>query len=193
MTASTDYDEYRSTIADALEPGFGFAEICRPGSRTHMLPPRHKWRRIIRPLQVANELRKRMMEKYGAKGLKCNAAFRPVGGAAMSMHKRNSALDLDLLPGDYKLTTDYYAEAVRLWCEVGEHEAMGLGFYAPGDSCGGIRVHVDLGFYSHSRCWQHGAHPGVADQIIIAKRLGLTLPTEPHPVPDEGSDPEDVS
>jgi len=187
MTASPKYDEYRTAIEHALYPGFGFAEICRPGSRTHQLPPESMWKRIIRPLQLANELRKTMIEK-GAKGLRCNAAYRPEGGAANSQHKHNRALDLDLLPGDYNLTKVYYEEAVRLWCCYGHNERMGLGLYCARDVQQGIRIHIDIGFYT--RTWQHGSGAGQADALIIADRLGLDLPVGKHTndVDDESSD-----
>lgn len=186
MTAPTDYDDYRSCIAHALAPGFGFAEICRPGSRTHQLPPRKWWGRIIQPLELANELRQRMIALHGAKGLKCNAAFRPTGGATHSQHKVNRALDLDLLPGDYGLTKLYYSEAVRLWCELGDVIDMGLGLYCPGNVCQGIRVHIDVGY--RTRSWQHGAHVGRNDAHMIAERLGLKAPSGPDDDEDEGSD-----
>lgn len=179
--------EYADSLASALAPGFSIDEIVN-GSRTKILPPKHLWPYMRRTLQIANILRDVMKTKHGAHGLRVNAAYRPEGGARNSMHKSNRALDLDLLPGDYELTRVYYEEAVRLWCDLGRYEAIGLGLYCPGDACQGLRVHLDTGYYPRSRHWQHGSHAGKADQIIIAKRLGLDLPGEIIPVADEGSD-----
>jgi hypothetical protein len=188
----TTKQDYAACLASSLSPGFSINELVN-GTRTKMLPPEHMWDRMKRPLQLANALRDVMKEKHGAPGLRVNAAFRPVGGARNSMHKMNRALDLDLLPGDYKLTHVYYEEAVRLWCTLGRDEPIGLGLYCPGDACNGIRVHIDSGFYPRSRHWQHGAHAGKADQIIIANRLGLLLPGDPIPVLDEGSDDKEAA
>lgn len=184
----TDLQQYAALLEPYLAPGFAFHEIVRFGSRTKGIPPHSMWRSMIRPLQFANELRAVMVEKHGAKGLRVNAAYRPNGGAARSMHKRNRALDLDLLPGDYGLTHVYYDEAVTLWCKYGHDEALGLGIYCPKDACNGIRIHIDAGGYAKSRHWQHGSRPGIADQLIIAKRLGLHVPGHDAPVDDEGSD-----
>lgn len=190
MTASTDYDDYRATIARALAPGFGFAEICRPHNRRFVLPPERMWPRIIRPLQLANELRAIMIKDHGANGLRCNAAYRPDGGAPNSQHRHNRALDLDLLPRDYGLTRVYYEEAVRLWCEYGHNERFGLGLYCSRDVQQGIRVHIDIGYYT--RTWQHGAGTGRADAFLIAERLGLDVPVgkRTREVDDESSDDE---
>lgn len=170
----TDLDDYAAMLAPHLSPGFGFREVY-DGTRTKRLPPRPLWPRIVRTLQLANELRYAMVNEHGAKGLRINAAYRPDGGAKNSQHKFNRALDLDLLPGDYHLTRAYYEEAVRLWCEHGRVDQVGLGLYCPGDHCQGIRVHIDTGWWC--RTWQHGARPGKADALIIAQRLCLTPPT----------------
>jgi hypothetical protein len=181
---------YAEVLAPQLGHGFVIGELVKPGQRRFTLPPRSYWARMLRPLQLANELRAVMVKDHGARGLRVNAAFRPTGGAANSQHKWNRALDLDLLTSDRHLTKAYYEEAVRMWCEYGHNEPIGLGLYCRGDVCAGIRVHIDAGGYMRSRHWQHGLHAGKADQLIIAERLGLHAPGQPAPVDDEGSDDE---
>ncbi len=178
-----DVHAYGEALADFLAPGFALHELVRNGSPRLALPPEKFWHRMAPTLLLANELRRRMKE-HGAKGLRVNAAYRPNGGAPSSQHKANRALDLDLIPGDYDKARVYYEEAVKLWCEAGCEQEVGLGLYCPRDVQAGIRVHLDTGF--RTRTWQHGANSGVADAKLIAKRLGLTLPGEL--CEDEGSE-----
>lgn len=184
-------EQYAAFLAPHLAPGFAFRELVT-GARRKFMPPQSMWKRMVRTLELANELRYVMMT-HGAHGLRINAAYRPSGGAGDSAHIYNCALDLDLLKQDYHLTKVYYDEATKLWCEYGHNEAIGLGFYCPGDVCQGIRVHIDVGHphKKRSRFWQHGSRAGKADQIIIAKRLGLHVPGSPAPVADESEDGTD--
>lgn len=182
-------ESYEEMLAPLLGHGFAYREIVNADKHAHSLPPRGMWTSLLPTLDLANDLRARMI-KRGASGLRINAAYRPTGGASNSQHKRNRALDLDLLLPDYGLKRDFYEEAVKLWCERGRAMHMGLGLYCAADVCMGIRVHIDTGFYC--RTWQHGGKPGVADAILIAKRNGWPLPTGSHNVErvgdDEGSD-----
>lgn len=172
--------EYYEFLQPHLAPGFAFREIVN-GNRTHQMPPRRLWSRMVRPLYYANLLR-RVMMALGAKGLLVNAAYRPVGGAATSMHKLNAALDLDLFPSDYNLSEDYATEAVRMFCENAPSESLGLGVYGRKGSCATIRVHWDVGksLGGGDRGWQivgsreYGMR--ASDIAVIAKREGLVLP-----------------
>lgn len=188
MASDQLLQEYRSILTPQLGKGFEFGELVKPGNRRLEVPPTERlMRRMLATLELANELRARMVA-IGCKGLRINAAYRPKGGAALSQHKYNRALDLDLLQPDYDKKAVYYEEAVKLWVEAAKHAYIGLGFYCPGDACAGIRVHIDVGGYGHSRTWQHGAHAGKADALIICDRLELKRPG--HIVDDEGSDEE---
>jgi uncharacterized protein YcbK (DUF882 family) len=113
------------------------------GTHNRVLPPQEMWDRLIPAMRFANELRRRMVERHGARGLRIAAAYRPTGGATNSQHKHNRALDLDLLTSDYGLTNKYYAEAVQLFREY--TGPIGLGTYCRPTAMGGIRIHVDVG------------------------------------------------
>lgn len=132
---------------------------------------------MVRPLQLANLLRERMLLR-GARGLRIQAAFRPLGGVKTSAHKHNRALDLDLLPGDFtpELKAAFYEEAVKLYCELGHAEVLGLGLYCARGKQAGLRVHLDAGHGFKSRTWQ--GVPSIRPPAchVIATRLGLTLP-----------------
>jgi hypothetical protein len=169
---------YAEVLAPELGHGFDVGELVKAGSRRHVMPPEHTWKRMRPVLQLANNLRERMMKRRSIVGLRVNAAYRPVGGAANSQHKLNRAIDLDLFAGDARapgMQSAYYEEAVRLWvdaCKMGMR--VGLGLYCPRDYCAGIRVHLDVGYYT--RTWQHGYAAGSPDAKVIAKRLGLVVP-----------------
>lgn len=160
-----------------LRRGFSVAELVR-GTRRLDAPPPELWPNMVPTLLLAIELRTRMVERHGARGLRVNAAFRRSGGAPRSRHKSNRALDLDLLEGDRHLAAVYYEEAVRLWCEVGEEFEAGLGLYCPHNKLRGIRVHLDTG--TNDRTWQitGRAYVRPAAALRIAKRLEITPPTE---------------
>lgn len=166
---------YQDVVSGALAPGFVYSELVRNDAR-HMMPPEKWWPRMVRPLELANLLRERMLERGLKHGIRLQAAYRPMGGAPNSAHKHNRALDLDITPGDYALKDAFYEEAVRLWCELGHDESIGLGLYCARGNQAGIRVHIDVGHASRSRTWQNvpSARPPAAR--VIAKRLGLAAP-----------------
>lgn len=167
---------YESVVAEALAPGFAFRELVRGGNPRKALPPEKWWPRMIRPLQIANLLRDRMLAR-GARGLVIHAAYRPLGGAKLSQHKFNRALDLDLLPGDYHLAGAFAEEATRLYCELGGSEALGVGLYGRPGKEATIRVHIDC---ARTRQWHYYGQLKLTgtrtDLVRIAKRLGLTVP-----------------
>ncbi len=145
-------DAYETLVTPYLEPGFSYRELVHEGLQNKQFPPQKYWSKIIRPLQIANALRSRMMTR-GAKGLLLHAAYRPKGGAVLSKHKVNQALDLDLMPGDYDLGTGFVLEAVTLLCTWGQKENLRLGIYGKPGSCASIRVHIDTA--TGARGWQH--------------------------------------
>lgn len=180
MPSVATEQEYAELLRPHLTPGFSFRELVN-GTQNHAMPPRAMWSRIIRPLQLANILRVRMIVNHKARGLLLHASFRPKGGAATSQHKYNRALDLDLLPQDYDKAKAFAAEAVRLFCEFGPTESLGLGLYGRFKSCATIRVHLDVGKHSElDRGWQIVGQREVglkaSDIPIIAKREGWVLP-----------------
>jgi hypothetical protein len=171
---------YIDVVGPHLGPGFVYSELVKRGSPRHVLPPEKWWPRMVRPLQLANLLRSRMLER-GARGLRIQAAFRPLGGALASQHKTNRALDLDLLPEDYELAGAYAEEAVRLLCEMAPTESLGVGIYGRRKTYRTIRVHLDVGKHAErDRGWQISGRNEYpmhdSDMLAIAERLGLTLP-----------------
>lgn len=171
---------YQSILAPELGRGFSYGEIVA-GSRTHALPPPYMRPRLVPTLALANRLRAAMLAR-GARGLRIQAAYRPKGGAALSMHKFNRALDLDLLEADDipEMRLAYYEEGVRLWIAAcSEGLEVGLGLYCPRDVCAGRRIHLDVGY--RTRTWQHGWAAGAPDAKLIAARLGLALPSGVRP------------
>ncbi len=188
-------DTYESYLRrhGLLDRGFGFGELVK--RRRHdwrgkfKAPPQDLWHRMGPTLALANELRLWMREgdeDTAARGLRVAAAYRPTGGARLSQHKRNAALDLDLLRSDYDLTRPYYETAVRLWCEYGRDMKMGLGLYCGSGVLGGIRVHLDTGY--RCRSWQISGGRSLKPYtysgrrvplaVHIARRMGLVPPTE---------------
>jgi hypothetical protein len=171
-----DLVDYKTFLGPHLGPGFGFREIVNQ-TRTHELPPRKMWPAMVRTLQLANELRDRIM-KRGARGLLCNAAYRPKGGSLFSAHKKNIALDLDLMPGDYDMATGFVLEAVSMLCTHGATERLRIGVYGRPGSCASIRIHIDTN--SGARGWQHygGRELSLAksDITTMAAKLGLKIP-----------------
>lgn len=185
--------EYLAYLERHGRPGFAPGEIVQftgAAASRKAMPPRRLWARMADTLDVANELRKRMIA-HGATGLLVRAAYRPHGGAANSAHKTNAALDLDLIPGDvarikllgYDLRAIYAEEAVRLWCEHGAEHDIGLGLYGPAGRDWTWRVHIDT---TRCRTWQHAGSRVVRPPAAhgIAARLGLALPTDTD-TPDE--------
>jgi hypothetical protein len=168
---------YIDVVGPHLGPGFVYSELVKRGSPRHVLPPEKWWPRMVRPLQLANLLRQRMLER-GARGLRIQAAFRPEGGAALSQHKFNRALDLDLLPGDYDHARAFAEEATKLYCELGGSEEIGIGLYGRPKSEATIRVHLDCG--ARTRQWHYYGNLKLSgertDLRRIASRLGLALP-----------------
>lgn len=168
---------YKTLVDPYLQPGFSFRELVHEGLQNKQPPPQKYWTKIIRPLQIANELRRRIMQR-GAKGLLITAAYRPKGGAVLSKHKINNALDLDLLPGDYDLAQAYVTEAVTILCTWGQTENLRLGIYGRPGSCASIRVHIDTS--TGARGWQHYAGKqlslAASDIPKVAEKCGLALP-----------------
>lgn len=180
-------DEYQRLLEPHCGPAFSFREICAPPSTRLALPPVEMQRNIIPTLELANELRLRMAyrcdrEGWAFRGLRVNAAYRPHGGAPSSQHKKNRALDLDLMfrdwdPATVKHSTEirraYYEVGVALWYENGK--SGGFGLYCSRGKDLGVRIHIDC--RSGSATWQM---QGVATAIHppctyrIAERLGLT-------------------
>ena len=171
--------------------GFEFSELVKPlyrdFRRKFKAPPVDLWHRMGPTLALANELRLNMMEgEDGARGLRIAAAYRPTGGARYSQHKRNAALDLDLLRSDYDLTHDFYVAAVHLWARYGRELKMGLGLYCSAKRRDGIRVHFDTGY--KCRTWQISggrslkpytrAGRRVPLAVDICRQYGLTPPSE---------------
>lgn len=196
--------EYADLLTLWGEGKFSPAEIvAHAGNR--QLPPKKFWHRMREPLFVACRLRERMIARqrtnrdpvtgapkpFTFRGLRVNAAFRPEGGAQRSAHKVNEALDLDLLTKDVEeaeasgisLKRIYAEESVRLWCERGAELDIGLGHYGARGSKATFRCHVDT---TGCRSWQHSngiVRP--SSVIVIAKELGLALPTDMHDPRDE--------
>lgn len=167
---------YAEILAPQLGRGFTIGEIVIPGSRTHREPPAYMRPRMLPVLACANDLRARMVAA-GCRGLRVQAAYRPVGGARYSQHKTNRALDLDLLHDDDAqiMREAYYRTAVQAWVDwCASGLAVGLGFYCPQDFRAGRRVHIDVGY--RTRTWQHGWAAGAPDAELICAELGLEVP-----------------
>lgn len=177
--------EYYAILEHHGAPGFAPSEIVQfagAAQARKALPPKALWGNMATTLDVANMLRARMVA-HGATGLVVRAAYRPIGGAPNSAHKRNAALDLDLMVRDverfhalgFDMRAIYAEEAVRLWCEHGAALQMGLGLYGPAGREWTWRVHLDT---VGCRTWQHAGARRVLPPAShrIADRLGLQLP-----------------
>lgn len=177
--APREGESYGDYLTDhrVLGSGFAIRELVR-NTRRLDAPPSRLWANMVPTLVLANELRRRMIDRHEAHGLRVQAAFRKTGGAARSVHKINGALDLDLLPQDRHLAAHWYREATVLWCEVGEAFEAGLGLYCPAGRLSGVRVHIDTG--TRDRTWQLSGRAYIrpAASIKIARRLELQPPTE---------------
>jgi hypothetical protein len=139
---------------DVLGHGFSYRElVSRWPNRRKAKPPRHLWENIITTMDMANILRKRMVER-GASGLRITAAYRPRGGASSSKHKVNAALDLDLLKRDRSLAVIYHDEAARLFSDFAVQHKMGMGFYGWSYKAG-LRIHIDTCSRTRPRSWWH--------------------------------------
>ena len=192
-----DGDTYETFLGSMglFEHGFSYHELVKPHHKDRAEkprfaePPKGLWRRMAPTLVAANELRGWLVEGDDApRGLRVAAAYRPRGGASNSQHKRNAALDLDLMPGDYHHTHRLYETAVRFWCEFGRELKMGLGLYPAGiRRADGIRIHIDTGY--RCRSWQitggRSRRPYLMDSgskvglpVFLAYDLGLVPPTE---------------
>lgn len=170
-------DAYEALVGPYLAPGFTYRELVNDSLQNKRLPPQKYWTRMIRPLQLANELRTRVMSR-GARGLLIHAAYRPKGGALFSKHKVNCALDLDLLPGDYDMADEYVVEAVTMLCTLGHHENLRIGVYGKPGSCRSIRIHLDTA--AGARGWQHYGSKVLSlaqsDIAKVADKIGLAIP-----------------
>lgn len=198
--AAETYNDYLTSFGLFNDTGFKFREIVRNSTR-HAMPPRSMWHRMVPTLLLAVELRTRI-RCHGASGLVVNAAYRPAGGEADSLHKHNAALDLDLehqdVARDPKLLEHYAGVAADLWKET-KHLRTGFGTYAPDGEDSTRRVHLDT-FYRW-RTWQ-GIGYSDEGRALFSKRpaaLRLVLMQESDPEyllciadgqPREG-DPED--
>lgn len=175
-------DAYKELLAKHGAGVFSPSELVvfsGEAQRRKALPPPHLRENILRALDLAVALRAAMLPR-GASGLLVRAAYRPHGGAPNSAHKRNRALDLDLLVADVRRVGDdlrlaFAEEATRLWCARGIADAMGLGLYGARGSERTWRVHVDT---AGCRTWQHAGSAKVRSAAwAIADRLGLDAPT----------------
>lgn len=148
-----DHERYLSRLG-LLGRGFAYGEVVRPGSSSHVLPPRKWWAEQAGALVLAHELRRRAVAR-GATGLRVAAAYRPAGGEARSLHKIAAAIDLDLLGGDLDrvpgLAGAYAEELAAMWHELRAHP-VGAGTYAPDGALWTRRAHVDRGY--RWRAWQ---------------------------------------
>lgn len=176
--------QYQQSYQDYLDAcgvmgqGFNAGELVR-GTRRLDDPPIKFWPNMPPTLVLVIELRRRMIERHKAHGLRIQAAYRATGGAKRSRHKSNRALDADLLSQDRHLAEEYYMESTILWCEVGEAFEAGLGLYCPAGRRAGIRTHWDTG--TNDRTWQlagNGVYIRPPASIKIARSLGLEPPTE---------------
>lgn len=186
------YEEYLGKDRLGLTGrGFNFSELVKPRRKDwrgkFKAPPPDLWQRMGPTLALANELRMSMLEgEDGARGLRVAAAYRPTGGARYSQHKRNAALDLDLLPSDYDLTGEFYKTAVHIWSLYGTELKMGLGLYCASNRRDGIRVHIDTGY--RCRSWQisggRSLKPyrhndrAVPLAVHMCREMGLKVPSE---------------
>lgn len=176
-----DRDTYKSFLdrLGLIGHGFGYGEIVRPGSHRKDNPPRRLWDGFVPTFALAHELRARLLALTDARGLNVAATFRPRGGAAGSLHKKNKAIDLDLLSVDRGFAVDFYRVAVELWCAWGDVLDIGLGLYCAKGQAGGMRAHIDTGY--RCRTWQKLGGVGFADPpaaVTIARGLGLRLPAK---------------
>jgi hypothetical protein len=176
------YNDYMSSFGFFSATGFVFRELVRNSTR-HAMPPRSMWHRMVPTFLLAMELRARML-CHGATGLVVNAAYRPAGGEADSLHKHNAALDLDLEHADVrrdpKLLEHFAGAAADLWKET-KHLRTGFGTYAPDGEETTRRVHIDT-FYRW-RCWQ-GIGYSDEGRALFSKRpaaLRLVLMKEDDP------------
>lgn len=148
-----DHEGYLRRLG-LLDRGFAYREVVRPGSPSHVLPPRRLWSRQASALVLAHELRDRMIRR-GARGLALAAAYRPEGGEARSLHKIAAAVDLDLLSTDLDrlpgLDDAFAEELAGLWHEL-RALPVGAGTYAPDGCLWTRRAHVDYGY--RLRAWQ---------------------------------------
>lgn len=175
-------EAYARMVNEAGDGVFTIDEIVQlvgPAQTRKAMPPQSMWKAIIPTIKIAVTLRNAMLSR-GATGLLVRAAYRPRGGAALSAHKYNAALDLDLKVSDVKREGDelrlaYAEEATRLWCLLGRSHKIGLGLYGGKGSERTWRVHIDT---RGCRSWQHAGstsvHPPAT--LTIARRLGLDLP-----------------
>lgn len=181
----SELEDYARLLTEHA-PHFAIGEFV-DGTRTRMMPPRIIWTLMIQPAEWAEELRERLrlrceLEGWTFHGLRIKAAYRPIGGAKDSRHKRNRALDLDLMFIDWDPARVSEAQSVgirKAWYEIlvafwWEHrnDRMGLGLYCGVSQTSGVRGHIDDG---GTRTWQ-GVGATFAKQPAtykIAKRLGL--------------------
>lgn len=115
-------------------------------------PPEKFWNNIVATLEVASMLRLILVKQHHATGLRIHAAYRPKGGAKFSQHKKNRALDLQLLLSETRLAADFYKEAAIFWSRYGDYYKMGLGLYCGEKATSGVRIHIDTGY--KKRTWQ---------------------------------------
>jgi len=167
------YLESSRLIGDGA--GYHYRELVSRTSHRKALPPRKLWHNLPATLSLAIELRDRMISR-GASGLRVAAAYRPIGGARRSAHKRNAALDLDLLPADQALSGAYYEEAAVLFSELGVRFGIGLGFYGWGDGQQGMRVHIDTRRPRPATWWHHRGKARRSPAREILRKKGLAMP-----------------
>lgn len=164
------YESYLRRL-DLLDRGFVFRELVRDGDNRRALPPLALWPAMAPTLSLAIELRERM-RRVGARGLAVRAAFRPAGGEADSRHKHNAALDLDLLPGDGHLASEFARVAALLWRDRRDLR-VGLGTYAPDGAAWTNRVHLDTGW--RHRCWQGIGRNSAGRYLFSMRPAALVL------------------
>lgn len=136
-------ESYRDYLLwyDLLGFGFAYGELV-DGDRRRREPPRTLWQNMVPTLALAHLLRQRMVTR-GARGLRVNAAYRPKSGGRR--HRWNTALDLDLLPGDRRHGPALLEELARVYREHADALAVGAGSYHPKGSRWTNRAHLDTG------------------------------------------------
>ncbi len=160
---SAEPENYREFFESLQIKHFSYREVVNVwAGHRKMKPPKRFWYNIIPTIRAGDNLR----EDWG-RPLRIVAAYRPWGGAKNSQHRKNRAIDYDLV-GDDRTDPDC-VENFRDLCAThlsmyGKSLKMGMGFYKSAP----YRVHIDTGY--RLRDWWGDS---VFDRI---ERLGLKDP-----------------
>jgi len=135
----------------SLTSRFGAAELAVPGYRRKDIPHPEMWPNFV-PVLAMTMLVRQAMVLQGFGPLRVVATYRPIGGAAKSLHKVNRAIDLSPLKKTEAACRALVRAATWVY-QQHEHLQVGVGTYGPYTDRSTL-IHIDVAGRKSRKSWR---------------------------------------